>query len=107
MGRRIERTGKSPVRKKYSLRLFIAGAEHNSVVAEKTLREICEHSLEGQCEIEIVDVLGDYRAAMEERIIVTPALIIKEPGPRTVIFGNLSDREKVLNALQMRALETA
>ncbi len=107
MGSRIERAGGDSIPKKYSLRLFVAGGEHNSVTAEKTLRDICENSLDSQCEIEIIDVLEDYRAAMEERIIVTPALIIKEPGPRTVIFGNLSDREKVLDALQTRTLETA
>ena len=34
-------------------------------------------------------------------MLVTPALVITEPGSRTVIFGNLADTGKVLAALKV------
>ena len=86
---------------RYHLRLFIAGDEANSAMAKTSLRKICATYLEQNCQVEIIDILEDFRPALEERILVTPALVITEPGPRTVVFGNLSDTTKVLNALKV------
>jgi circadian clock protein KaiB len=97
--RKLPREGrrKSP---KYHLRLFVAGNEPNSAMAKASLDKICSTYLEQGCQIDIIDVLEDFRPALEERILVTPALVIIEPGPRTVVFGNLTDTQKVLNALR-------
>lgn len=99
--KKIERRETQAVENTYSLLLFVAGDEINSRLARQTLEEICTEHLEGRCDIEIVDVLVDYRPAMQEKIIVTPALIVRGPVPRTVIFGNLSDRRKVMQALRI------
>ncbi len=84
-----------------SLRLFVAGDEANSVLAKASLDEICSAYPEHDCEIEVVDVLKDFRPALAENILVTPTLIVDRGGARTVIFGNLSDTGKVLAALQL------
>ncbi len=83
----------------YRLRLFVAGEEANSRQARTNLERLCEEYLAGRVEVEIVDVLQDFRAALAERVLVTPALVIKQPPPRTVVFGNLSDTSRVLAAL--------
>ncbi len=101
MTNNIEPNSENLENNKYLLRLFVAGDEHNSAMAIKTLKDICTNYLENRCEIEVIDVLQDYSKAMEEKIVVAPALIIKKPLPRTVIFGNLSDRKKVMKALQI------
>jgi circadian clock protein KaiB len=84
-----------------SLRLFVAGDEPNSVLAKASLDEICSAYPQHDCEIEIVDVLKDFRPALAENILVTPTLIVNKGGTRTVIFGNLSDTGRVLAALQL------
>jgi circadian clock protein KaiB len=89
---------KSP---KYHMRLFVAGSEPNSATAKAALQKICSTYLEQDCQVEIIDVLEDFRPALEERVLVTPALVITEPGPRTVVFGNLTDTQKVLDALRV------
>ncbi len=89
--------GDSP---KYRLRLFVAGDGPNSAVARASLERICAGPMDQRCQIEIIDVLQDFRPALEERVLVTPALVILGPQRRTVIFGNLSDTEKVLAAFQ-------
>jgi circadian clock protein KaiB len=86
---------------KYRMRLFVAGNEPNSAIARESLDRICSTYLNGNCQIEIIDVLKDFRPALEENVLVTPALVIVEPGPRIVIFGNLADTGKVLAALKV------
>jgi len=86
---------------KYRLRLFVAGDEPNSVIARASLDEICSTYLKHECQIEIIDVLENFQPALEERVLVTPALVIIEPQPRTVVFGNLTDTKKVLSALKV------
>jgi circadian clock protein KaiB len=85
----------------YHMRLFVAGNEPNSAVAQDSLNRICSTYLNSRCQVEIIDVLEDFRPALQERVLVTPALVILEPGPRTVIFGNLADTGKVLTALKV------
>jgi circadian clock protein KaiB len=86
---------------KYRLRLFVAGEEPNSVIARASLDEICSTYLKHECQVEVIDVLEDFQPALEERVLVTPALVIVEPPPRTVVFGNLTDTKKVLSALKV------
>ena len=86
---------------KYHLRLFIAGDEPNSIIARASLDEICSTYLKHECQIEIIDVLENFQPALEERVLVTPALVIVEPLPRTIVFGNLTDTKKVLSALKV------
>lgn len=90
----------------YHLRLFVAGDETNSAIARVELSRICEEHLKDNCHIEIIDVLKDFRPALQENILVTPALIVERATLRTVIFGNLTDREKVLAALQIGGMES-
>jgi circadian clock protein KaiB len=84
---------------KLRLRLFVAGDEPNSRQARHNLEHLCQDYLDGRAEVEIIDVLKDFRAAVAERVLVTPALIIGTPPSRVVVLGNLSDTPRVLAAL--------
>jgi circadian clock protein KaiB len=77
----------------YVLRLFVAGDAPNSRVARANLQRMCERFDQDQYEVEVVDVTEDAQTALEEGVFVTPALQVIEPGPGTLIFGDLSDKD--------------
>lgn len=85
----------------YKLRLFITGRTSNSQRAIENLRQICEEELNGDYEVEVVDVLENPRLAENEKVIATPTLVKKLPEPVRKIIGDLSDREGVLMGLDV------
>ena len=87
---------------KYLLRLFVTGASSRTSVAIANLRRICEQELEGQYELEIIDVLEHPDLAEDEKILATPTLIKSLPLPLRRVIGDLSDREKVLLGLEVQ-----
>ena len=93
--------GANAGREKYVLRLFVAGDEPNSKQAQENLARICDTHLRGRSEVEIVDVLEDFQPALDEGVLVTPALILISPPPRATVLGNLTDTQKVLTALRL------
>ena len=86
----------------YLLKLYVAGNEQNSRLARENLETICNLHLKGQCKIEEVDVMNDFTAALEDRIFVTPTLILIKPVPSVTIVGNLSDTGRVISALRLK-----
>lgn len=85
----------------YVLRLYVAGAEQHSRLARENLQSICDEYLKDRCRIVEVDVLTDFTTALQERIFVTPALVLEQPEPRVTVVGTLGDRGKVLSALRL------
>ncbi len=102
--RNAKRTAEKPAF--YDMRLFVAGDEPNSALAKTSLQRICAAHLEDHCRVEIVDVLKDFRLALQENILVTPALIIRRGQTRTVVFGNLTNVDRVLAALNIGSEST-
>lgn len=89
----------------YRMTLFVAGDEANSRTAWANISDLCEEELKDCCDIEIVDVLEHYAAAAQNGIVVTPTLLIHEPGPQRKVIGNLSNREKLFSALGLEVSE--
>ena len=83
---------------KYRLRLFIAGSEPNSLIAQKNITAICSGHFNNDYELVIIDVFEDCMAALQENIVVTPTLIFDRP-EKMRIHGNLQDHETVLTRL--------
>jgi circadian clock protein KaiB len=81
--------------------LFVAGAESNSRIARNNIENLCEREIKGRFELEIIDVLEDFVAALEHGILVTPTLLITRPDPPVTILGNLTDLHKVRAALHI------
>ncbi|HZP03769.1 MAG TPA: circadian clock KaiB family protein [Terracidiphilus sp.] len=85
------------------LRLFVAGEEPNSQTARTNLDHICQTHLaertDVKIEIEIVDVLQNYRKALESRVLLTPALLVVSADHTARVTGTLQEPERVLAAM--------
>jgi circadian clock protein KaiB len=69
--------------------------------AIENLRRICEDDLNGQYEVEVIDVLENPQLAEDQKILATPTLVKQLPEPVRKIIGDLSDRERVLIGLDL------
>ncbi len=87
----------------WQLRLYVAGKTANCVKAFANLKKVCEENLAGRYEIEVIDLLENPRLAAGDEILAIPTLVRKLPTPVRKIIGNLSDTERVLVGLQLRA----
>lgn len=81
--------------------LFIAGDEVNSRRARENLARLCEQECKGRCELNVIDVLEDFQAAVEHNVMVTPTLIVTEPPPTVTILGDLRDTARLRAALRL------
>ncbi len=79
----------------------MTGKTPRAELAIANLRRICEADLNGQYELQIVDVLEHPQLAEDEKILATPTLIKRLPPPLRRVIGDLSDREKVLLGLDV------
>ena len=59
--------------------------------------------MKGATHIEIIDLLENPRLAQGDQILAIPTLVRKLPEPVRKIIGDLSDTEKVLVGLDIRA----
>ena len=87
----------------YLLKLYVTGQSPRARVAIENLERICREELAGQYELQIIDVLEQPELAEGDRIMATPTLIKQLPPPLRRVIGDLSDKEKVLFGLDVRA----
>ncbi len=92
---------------RWVLRLYTAGQTPRSLAAYQNLKRICEEHLPGHYEIEVVDLLQNPRLAKEDEIVAIPTLVRKLPDPLRKIIGDLSDVDRTLVGLQLRAARSA
>ncbi|HEX8394452.1 MAG TPA: circadian clock KaiB family protein [Longimicrobium sp.] len=90
--------GREPGGAPLRLRLYVSGNAPNSLSAIRNLNAICEEHLTGPCEIEVVDVITEGLRAVQDRILVTPTLLLVDH-PHVRVLGNLSDTARVLATL--------
>ena len=99
--RRAKQKDAGPDRKRYVLRLFVAGNESNSSQARENLVRLCEEHIKGRYKIDTVDVLENASVAFRNNVLVTPTLILIKPLPKVTVFGNLHDTRQVVAALRL------
>ena len=87
---------------KYILRLYITGLTNRSILALSNLKTICEEYLEGQYELEVIDLYQKPGLGQVEQIIAAPTLIKKRPLPFRRIIGDMSEKERLLLALDIK-----
>jgi circadian clock protein KaiB len=80
-------------------RLYMAGEAPNSMLALHNLNTLCYNLYGDNYRIELIDVLLSPETAWAAKVTVTPTLIRIFPLPIIQIVGNLSETNKVLNAL--------
>jgi circadian clock protein KaiB len=88
-------------RKRWELRLYVAGQTPKSVKAFANLKRICEEHLAGEYHIEVIDLMENPELARTEQIVAVPTLVRKLPEPMRKIIGDLSDVERTLVGLQL------
>jgi circadian clock protein KaiB len=92
---------KEPILSKYLLKLYVTGKTPRAEKAIANLRRICDEDLNGQYELQIIDVLEHPQLAEDEKILATPTLIKRLPPPLRRVIGDLSDKDKVLLGLDV------
>lgn len=88
-----------PPRTGYRLLLFVAGDEPNSRLAKENLARLRESLPEDRCPLEVIDVLEDFRPAVEHKVLITPCLLLLGPSPPVRVVGSLSDTQRLRTAL--------
>jgi len=88
---------------KYLLTLYVYGETATSTRAIDNLRSITEELPGNQYEIKVVDIRKEPKLAFDDSIIAVPAVIKKLPTPMRKVIGDLSDREKVILGLGLKA----
>ncbi len=87
----------------WELRLYVAGQTPKSLQAFANLKKICEKYLTGQYRIEVIDLFKNPQLAKGDQILALPTLVRKLPEPVRKIIGDLSNTERVLVGLDLRA----
>src|ERR1700722_7283386 len=95
--------GQAPEAPVWDLRLYVAGQTQKSLQAFANLKRICEEHLAGEYRIEVIDLLKNPKLAMGDQILALPTLVRKLPEPVRKIIGDLSNTERVLEGLALRA----
>jgi circadian clock protein KaiB len=91
-----------PASEKYLLRLYVSGVTARSRRSILNINTLCKENLQGQYDLEVVDIHQKPSLAMDEQIVATPTLIKMLPLPLRRIVGDLSDRDGVLFGLDIK-----
>lgn len=92
-----------PATRVWELRLYVAGQSPKSVAAFANLKKICEAYLPGRYSIEVIDLLKQPQLAAGHQIVAIPTLVRKLPEPLRKIVGDLSNTERTLVGLELKA----
>jgi circadian clock protein KaiB len=99
----FDRVATEPVETaRYVLRLYVTGMTPRSTHAVAALKAICKEHLEGQYDLEVIDVYQHPELAKEEQLVALPMLVKQLPLPMRRLIGNLSDQERVLFGLDLQ-----
>lgn len=94
-----------PVAELWEFKLYVAGHTPRSVSAIANLKALCDEYMPGRYQIEIIDLLEKPELARSDQVVAIPTLVRKLPGPIRRIIGDLSNTERVLVSLQMKATD--
>jgi circadian clock protein KaiB len=81
---------------KIELKLYISGNQAVSLRARENLSGLVAECLNGEAQVEVIDIQRQPALAAAARIMATPTLIKAAPEPRRKVIGDLSDKHKAL-----------
>jgi len=90
---------------KLVLQLYVCGMSPKSMDAIDKIKHLCDENLEGEFELEIIDLYKNPEAASEMQIVFSPSLIKQLPLPKRTIVGDFSDTAKVIKGLGIKINE--
>ena len=102
-GRDARAPGPARVPQYWQLRLYVMDQTANSATAFVNLKKFCETHLKGRYRIKVIDLLKQPHLAKGDQILAIPTVVRKLPKPVRTIIGSLSDPERVLVGLDLRA----
>jgi circadian clock protein KaiB len=88
-------------RAEYILRLYVTGSTPRSLKAISNLKRFCEEYLQGDYELQVIDMYKNPDAAREAQIVAAPTLIKRMPAPLRRFIGDLSNKQKLLAGLDI------
>lgn len=86
---------------RWVLRLYVNGASPNSVAAVENIRRICADRAPGEIDLEVVDVQAQPALVITDSVVVAPTLVKRLPEPLRHLVGDLSDVDRVREALDL------
>jgi circadian clock protein KaiB len=86
---------------KFVLRLYVAGASERSRRALARARRLCDVELQGNCELEVIDVYQQPILARDGQIVATPTLVKEFPKPVRRFIGDLTDISRLFVGLDL------
>jgi circadian clock protein KaiB len=98
----MTRTGPA---ERWALILYVNGASPHSIHAIENVRHLCEAELDGQVDLEVIDVQRQPAVAVRDQILAAPTLVRRMPEPLRRLVGDLSDTARVRLALDLGPLE--
>jgi len=81
----------------------VAGVSAKSRRAIANLKKICEEYLPGRFEYEVIDIYQQPIFARDGQIVALPTLVKELPPPLRKFIGDLSNTERILAGLDIRA----
>jgi circadian clock protein KaiB len=87
----------------YLLRLYVCRSTLKSETAIQNMERVCAEHLDGRYELEVIDIHEHASLARDEQIVAVPTLIKRLPLPLRRLVGDMSDLNKVLFGLDLRA----
>jgi len=90
-------------RPRWSLTLYVSGASPRSAQALETVRRLCDEDLEGQVELQVVDIIDEPDLAERDRIVAVPTLVKRLPAPQRPLVGDLADLDRLRAGLDLAA----
>ena len=105
VGRTVKRAkARAPgLAKLWQLRLYVMDTTLKSRTAFANLKQICETHLKGRYRITVIDLLKHPQLAKGDQILAIPTVVRRLPTPVRTIIGSLSDFDRVLVGLDLRA----
>lgn len=88
---------------RWNLRLYVAGQTPRSLTALANLKRFCEEYLADRYSLEVIDLLENPQLARGDQILAIPTLVRQLPIPIRKIIGDLSNTERVIVGLDVRA----
>ena len=88
----------------YLLKLYVTTYATSSARAIRNLTEILEHQLKDHYELEVINVQENPSLVVKENITALPLLVKVLPLPCKRMIGDMSDRIKVIAALNLKPL---
>ena len=95
------KTRKPAKRVRHVLRLYVAGATERSRLAILRARQLCETELEGNCDLEVIDVYQQPILARDGQSVATPTLVREFPRPVRRFIGSLANTTGLFAGLEL------